>query len=167
MTFAPSGKFDPALPTGVVAFRSWRAMKTWVAVWLWYLNFIYWVAFFYLSHNEAHWAALSYVAVGPLIFFLIIRQRGLSRLSGLIHLPWLPFAAYLALRLFSDFLGPRLTPDADAFYYYWLQIVFWSTALCLAFDVVDVARWLGGDRDIIGSPAAAAKGASKLAKQTL
>lgn len=167
MTSPLAEKFDPSLPIGAAAFRSWKSIKAPVMFWLWYLNILYWVGFLYLDRPEAFWAVISYFAVGPLILIMIVSQRGLTRLSGLIHLPWIPFTLYLGMRLFTDMAGERLSPIEDAFYYYWLQLMFWSTLICVSFDVVDVIRWMSGERYVLGTPAAAARGASKLAQQTL
>jgi len=156
--------FDPSLPTAVVAFRSWRSMKTWVMAWLWYLNVVYWGAFLFLDRPEAWWALAAYLAVGPFIVAMVRTQRGLTRLSGLIHLPWVPFAVYLGLRLFTGTLGAPVAAADSALYYGWLQILFWSTIICLGFDAVDVARWLRGERYVIGTPAAYAAGASRDAR---
>jgi hypothetical protein len=158
----PADRFPPTLTTGQAAFRSWRSMKTWVMAWLWYLNAIYWVAFAHLDRAEAFWAAMAYLAVGPIIAIMLVTQRGLTRLSGLIHLPWMPFLVYLGLRLFTDLLGPAVSTADGVFYHAWLHGLFWSTAACLAMDVVDVARWLRGERYVLGTPAAYRAGASKL-----
>ncbi|MGB0513417.1 MAG: hypothetical protein ACPGJE_01100 [Wenzhouxiangellaceae bacterium] len=156
--------FDSSIPTGQAAWQSWSAMQNWVMVWLWYLNVLYWVGFFYLSHAEAKWALISYAAIGPIVTVMIIKQRGLTRLSGLIHIPWLIFTVYLGLRLYSDALGPALTAaDGGAFYAAWLHVVFWSTLICVVLDIIDVGRWFAGERYVLGTPAAQAAGASKLA----
>jgi hypothetical protein len=162
---ALAGEFDRAWPLTKAAYRSWSSMKTGVMVWLWFLNLLYWVAFAYWPRAEAVGVIVAYLAVGPLILWSLRRHRGLTRLSGLIHVPWVPFAAYLGLRLFSDQLGPRLSMEHDVLYYVWLQAVFFSTVVCLAFDAVDVVRWIAGERYVLGTPAAAAAGASKLARQ--
>lgn len=146
-------------------FRSWLSMKNGVMAWLWYLNVLYWAAFFQPGRAEAFWAALSYVAVGPILVLMVWRQGGLTRLTGLIHLPWLPFTGYLGLRLFTDALGPASSMADGTFYHLWLHGLFWSTLICLGFDVVDVIRWLAGERYVLGSPAAHAAGASKLARR--
>lgn len=154
-------QFDSALPLGTVVLRSWLSLKGWVMAWLWYLNVLYWVSFVYLPRSEAVWIAVAYFGVGPLVYLMVTRQRGLTRLAGVIHLPWVPLLAYLALRLFSDALGPALSPAADPVYYFWLQVLFWSTLVCVVIDAVDVARWLAGERYVLGTPAAVAAGASK------
>lgn len=62
--------------------------------WLWYSNLLYWVFFFYLEFCEAFWAAVSCLMIGPTGKLLITRQRGLSRLAGLMPLPWQAFVIY-------------------------------------------------------------------------
>lgn len=165
MTGTAQASFDASVPTGAAIFRSWKAMKTPVMIWLWYLNALYWVGFAYLAREEAVWVVAAYFAVAPIVTAMAIAQRGLTRLSGLIHLPWVPLVVYLFLRLFTDTLGPALTPAADGFYYWWLQVTLWSTAICVALDILDVIRWIGGERYVLGTPEAAAAGASKLARQ--
>ena len=165
MTKELSANFDSALPLHAAAYRSWSSIKPAVMAWLWYLNAIYCIGFFYIPRPEAVWALTSYLAVGPLIVWTIARHRGLTRVSGLIHLPWAPFALYLGVRLFSNALGPPLSWRSDAIYYLWLHVVFSSTCICLAFDAWDLMRWRRGERFVLGTPAAAAAGASKLARQ--
>ena len=157
-------RLDDRLATGTAIYRSWASMKTGVMIWLWYLNAIYWFALLYLSEPEAFWAIIAYASIAPFIAVIAIRQRGLTRLSGFIHTPWLLFTIYLFLRLFTDVLGPALTPEIDAVYYWWLQVVFWSTLVCVLLDIWDIARWFNGERYVLGSVTAAMKGASKLAK---
>ena len=155
--------FDDSLSDNAAAFQSWRSMKTWVMTWLWALNAVYWIGFYYLPRAEAIWAVVSYLAVVPIVSVMIREQRGLTRLTGLIHLPWVPYLAYLGLRLFTDMLGPSVASGGDNVYLIWLHVVFWSTLVCVALDVVDVVRWFTGERYVLGTPAAAAAGASKLA----
>jgi hypothetical protein len=131
--------------------------------WLWYLNAIYWIAVLYVPRKEAIVALIAYLAVGPLIAIMLILQRGITYLTALIHLPWVPFAIYLALRLFTDVLGPTLTLMNAGMYFVWLHAVLWSTMVCLALDALDIARWSRGQRFVFGTPAAAAAGASRMA----
>lgn len=157
--------FDSNIPTAQTAWQSWLAMKNWVMVWLWYLNILYWIGFFFLPHTEAMWALISYAAIGPIVTIMVIKQRGLTRLSGLIHTPWLIFTIYLGLRLYSEGLGPVVTATAEEpFYAAWLHVLFWSTLTCVVTDIVDVARWFFGERYVLGTPAAHAAGASKLSR---
>lgn len=161
----PPDTLDSNLSLRSAALRSWLSMKTGVMIWLWYLNLLYWIGFYYLPRPEAMWSTIAYLAIGPLIVAFMTRQRGLTRLSGLIHLPWVPLVTYLGLRLFTEWLGPRLSPMDDLGYYLWLQTVFWSTLICVFLDTVDVFRWLRGERYVLGSPAAVQAGACKLQKE--
>ena len=102
-------RLDDRLATGTAIYRSWASMNTGVMIWLWYLNAIYWLALLYPSEPEALWALVAYVSIAPIIAVIAIGQRGLTRLSGLIHVPWLLYTIYLFLRLFTDVLGPALT----------------------------------------------------------
>lgn len=161
MPDTPPGTFDPSFSLGAAAFRSWRSMKGWVMTWLWYLNILSWTAIFFLPRAEAQWALIAYAAIGPFIGVMIVAQRGLTRLAGLIHLPWVPFTAYLGLRLYSDLLGSRIAPGSDPVFAIWAQMAFWSLLLCLALDSFDIWRWLRGERYVLGTAAAAAAGASR------
>lgn len=155
--------FGSSIPTGQAAMQSWLAIKNRVMIWLWYLNILYWLGFFFLPHAEAFWALISYAAIGPIVGAMIIKQRGLSRLSGLIHIPWLIFSIYLGLRLYSGALGPAVTANAEEpLYVVWLYVVFWSTFVCILLDIFDVGRWFAGEKYILGTPAAHSAGASKL-----
>ena len=166
MTDRRDDAFDPSIPLGTAVFRSWSSMKNPVMAWLIYLNILYLFGFFFLDHDEAMWALVSYVAIGPLIVVMFISQRGLTRLTGLIHLPWLAYVVYLAIRLFTDWAGAAVDTGDGTFFFYWIQLVFWSTAICVAFDMWDVYRWtFKRERFVLGTPAAAASNASKLARQ--
>lgn len=159
MTDHPADAFDPDWPVGRVAWRSWLSMKPWVMVWLWYLNVLFWVAFYFLPAPEAVWALVAYFAVGPFVLGMVVWQRGLTRLSGLIHLPWMPFVIWLGWRLYTNGVG--LGPD-DGPYELWLHLLLISTTVCLVVDAIDVVRWWAGERYVLGTPAAAAAGASRL-----
>jgi len=151
--------FDRNWPLGQVAWRSWSSMKPGVMAWLWYLNALFWVAFYYLPRPEALWALVAYFAVGPVVWTMVVWQRGLTRLSGLIHLPWVPFVIWLGGRLYTDTV---LAGPDEGFYMLWLHVLFVSVVICLIIDVVDVARWWAGERYVLGTPAAAEVGASRL-----
>lgn len=151
-----SGEFAREIPTHRAIFRSWKSMKTWVMTWLWFLNAVYWPAFFWLDRIEARYAVVAYLMVLPFIVGLFVRQRGLTRLSGIIHLPFLVLIIWLF---------PRVFPSThDGLYGLWLQTLFWATTVCVIFDAVDVVRWFRGERFRLGTPEAVAQRASKAAK---
>lgn len=79
-------------------------------------------------------------SAGTLVFMqLLYAQVGFVRLLGLPHvLIWTPLAVYLGLRLRKGRLTglPRVTA--------WVALL--TILISLAFDYVDVARWILGER---------------------
>jgi hypothetical protein len=140
---------------------SWMAMKLWVKLWLFALNGVFLAALLFWPEPAAKLTLAAYLAAGPLLFAYMVMQRGLTRLLGVAHLaPWIPLVLYLALRLTGDAAGPRIAPaEAPALFAY-LIVLIATVAVCLAFDVVDVARWFRGERYRLGAPSALAAGAS-------
>lgn len=152
------GEFNSSVPTHSAIFRSWKSMKTWVMIWLWSLNAIYWPAFFWLDRVEARFALLAYFSILPFAAAIAVPQRGLTRLSGVMHLPFLVLVLWLSTRIFSN--------TYESLYGVWLQTLFWATTICVAFDIIDVIRWFRGERYRLGTPDAVEMHASKAANWT-
>jgi hypothetical protein len=146
----------PTPPEDVTVWQaiaaSWLSMKTWVKVWLFALNGIFLAAVAFWSEPAAKATLVGYAASAPLLLVLMLRQRGLTRLLGLAHLiPWVPLLAYLVGRLTSNAVGPRISfGDVPALFSY-LVVLVAAIAVCLAFDVLDVVRWVRGERYVLGS----------------
>lgn len=134
--------------------RSWMALKGWVKIWLFFLNAVFLACLAFLYDPAAYVIAAAYLACGPLLTVIAYRQRGLTRMLGIAHIvPWLPLTAYLGLRLGGELAGPRVTAAGDAGLFAYLVLVLVTVAVCLAFDFYDLARWLRGERAVIGSAA--------------
>lgn len=145
--------------------HSWMALKTWVKLWLCFLNAVLFAAFAFLPDP----LALATIASLPVTFLLLMAfalpMGGLNRLMGIGHLvPWLPLLAYLDLRLVSDGAGPRIDWAAEPWLFAWALILGGSLGLCLMLDLWDVVRWLRGERFVLGTPEAHRAGASKLSR---
>ena len=133
--------------------KSWLQMKTWVKVWLFGLNGVFLAALFYWPTPLAQVILVAFIASGPLLFTIMIVQRGLTRLLGIAHLlPWLPLLGYLIVRLSSDQFGPQIVPGTPGYLYEYTLALISVTTICLAFDVYDLVRWIKGDRARIGAP---------------
>ena len=142
--------------------RSWLALKTWVKVWLFFLNLVLLGSVFFLDDPAGRWTLIAYFAAGPLLLAIMRFQRGLTRLLGLAHLiPWTPLQVYLLLRVMSDVAGPRLTADRDPALFGYVILVLGTVGACLALDVYDLVRWLRGERFVMGSEEAHRAGASR------
>lgn len=146
---------------------SWLSLKTWVKIWLFYVNFIFIVGLaFYGQDPVVPWILIAYASSGPFLLAFMVPQRGLSRLLGLAHIvPWTPLVAYLFTRVGIDSsFGPKVTFSEYPALYVYLMLLLLSVLICLAFDYYDVARWLKGEKYLIGSREAFEKKASMLAR---
>lgn len=93
---------------------------------------------FFLGHLEA-WVVLgTFLAAGALMGFLC-GVFGFTRILGLAHFLWIPLLVWLGTRLGE-------IPDDTAFGL-WLRVLIGLDALSLVIDLVDVGRYLAGDRD--------------------
>lgn len=119
--------------------QSWLGLPLWVKVWLFGLNAVFLLAVAFIPSEMARVVLTGYVASGPLLAGIAFAQGGLSRLAGLGHLvPWLPMLIWLGT-------NPSTGPAAA-----YAAMVIACTGICLAFDVYDTARWLRGERAVIG-----------------
>lgn len=140
---------------------SWVAMKTWVKLWLFTLNGLFLAALAFWPEPAARLTLAAWVSAAPLLWALLVWQRGLTRALGLAHLvPWLPLLGYYGMRLTGDLVGPRISPTTEPGLYLYVLVMLAAVGICLALDMYDLARWLRGQRYRLGSPAAAAAGAS-------
>jgi hypothetical protein len=141
---------------------SWLSLKPWVKWWLFFLNAVFLAALAFVADPAARWILLAYAASGPLLAWLMVRQRGLTRLLGVAHLvPWVPLLAYIVLRLSSELVGPVVTFVAEPFFAGYLYILLACLVVCLVLDAWDVVRYHAGERYVLGSPEAVRRGASR------
>jgi hypothetical protein len=144
--------------------RSWLSMKTWIKVWLFFLNFVFLLALAFLRDPIGSWTFFAYAASGPLLLAMMLWQRGLTRLLGLAHiLPWVPLMIYLEARLTSGLAGTRVIASRDPELFSYVILLMTTVGVCLAFDFYDVYRWIRGERFVLGSEEAFRAGASRLA----
>lgn len=119
---------------------SWLALPLWVKIWLFGLNAVFLAAPLFLSAADSHVVLTVFVACVPLLLALAYPLGGLNRLVGLGHLiPWTPLLIWLIWHL----------PDPLPY----TALLIGVIAICLAFDIYDVIRWLRGDRAIMGQAA--------------
>lgn len=93
---------------------------------------------FFLGQLEA-WVVLgTFLAAGALMG-LLCGAFGFTRILGLAHFLWIPLLIWLGTRLAE-------IPDDTAFGL-WLRVLIGLNALSLVIDLVDVGRYLAGDRE--------------------
>lgn len=93
---------------------------------------------FFWSTPQAKITAILFLAQGTLMA-LLTGASGYSRLLGLAHVGWFWLIPYLA----SAWSGAPLPTGLFAA---WLMATIGLNAASLAIDVVDLARWLRGER---------------------
>jgi len=144
---------------------SWLAMKTWVKVWLFWLNIVLFSAVFFINEPLGQYTLLSLIPTVILLLVIAYHYGGLVRLLGLGHLiPWTPLLTYAILRLSTHWVGPKIVLTNSPWLFLWAILLVLSLAICLAFDLYDVLRWWRGERYILGSKAAFFAKASKLSR---
>ena len=117
-----------------------RAGPAWVFYWV---NFM--VVVFLLAipcawrRVEARWAIAAMAATAPAMIWLH-SQVGMTRILGIVHVVfWTPLAIYLWSR--REHWRARETLAGK-----WIVLLFATILVSLAFDYVDVVRYLLGDR---------------------
>jgi len=95
------------------------------------------IPLFFLNRLEAQ------VVVGALVASMILMTvltaiSGFTRLLGLGHIFWIPLLYFLWMRLEQN--------PADDFFGLWLQVLMIINAASLIIDVIDVGRYIAGDR---------------------
>lgn len=119
--------------------RSWLALPLWVKLWLFGLNGVFLFAFAFVPSDVARVVLTGYAASGPLLAGFALAQGGLTRLAGVGHIvPWVPMLVWLGLNF----------PAGETKSY--VIVLFATVLICLLLDTVDTARWLSGERAVIG-----------------
>lgn len=131
---------------------SWMGLKAWVKVWLIALNIIFIASLYFWPAKITNVILASYFATAPLLLAVMIVERGLSRFLGIGHLiPWLPLLIYIGLGLSNDKVSWYIDPIVDVQLYIYAVILFVFISVCLALDIYDIRRWIGGQKGLLGS----------------
>ena len=117
-----------------------KAGKAWIDIWLNILSFVLILSIpFAFVRKEARWVLLSLFLVFPAMMYLY-SQIGYVRLLGIVHVIfWTPLLIYLWIRRSEWRVGETISGK-------WIVAVVTVLAISLAFDYVDVGRWLLGER---------------------
>lgn len=129
-------------------WRSYRALPTWVQVWVGLIlvpaNAVPFAFLETWTGRVAAVAALAVVATNLPIMWI---ERGMSRLMSVPHLViWGPLQAALMLR-WAERVGPLPLGPAERGLLLLLLVV---NGVSLAFDALDSWRWFRGARDVPG-----------------
>lgn len=107
-------------------------------IWFWVLILVNFVApLFFLQHASASLVLISYVIAGVVIVVLH-RRLGWVRLLGAGHFPWVVLLPFLVVQVNTLF--------PTTIYGAWLLTVIIVDVVALGIDIVDVIRYLRGER---------------------
>ena len=95
---------------------------------------------FFLGHREA-WVILLVFLASAILMMVVSERYGFTRLIGVGHVLWFPLLLYLWTRIGRY---PAVEPFGA-----WIRVVMLINAASLTMDVVDVTRYLKGERDEI------------------
>ena len=121
-------KFNKSMMKMPIHWRLWLALLVIV-------NFV--IPLFFLNRLEAQ------VVAGTLIASVILMTgltalSGFTRLLGLGHILWIPLLYFLWMRLEQN--------PVDDLFGLWLRALMILNAASLIIDVIDVGRYIAGDR---------------------
>ncbi len=95
------------------------------------------IPLFFLDRLEAQ-VVVGVLLASMILMTVVTALSGFTRLLGLGHIFWIPLLYFLWTRLDQN-------PPED-FYGIWLRALMLLNALSLIIDVVDVGRYIAGDR---------------------
>lgn len=105
-------------------------------IWLGWMSGVNMFAIYHISHQEAQYTLLALIC-SFLLGVTLFNLAGFTRLLGLMHFFWFALIPYLWERL------PHAESSSLAV---WIKIVIATNAASLIIDVIDVIRYILGDR---------------------
>lgn len=124
----------------VAAWASFRAMPTWVQIWvgLWLMPVNMASLFFIGGEKGILIAFLANIAM-MLNLPVMLLDRGFSKAMALPHI--IPWTILIGILLFAR-------PEASGMYDTYLTVLLVTNIISLLFDYPDAIKWFGGDRAI-------------------
>ncbi|MDP2065985.1 MAG: hypothetical protein Q8K38_08460 [Burkholderiaceae bacterium] len=123
---------------------SMGGLPKWVQAWVLGLIIVNAAAFAFLHSAVGRWTAAAALVVCVFNIPMMLRQQGLTRLLSLPHFVWFALVAYLATQLF----GADPLPAGSVRTY--ALVVLVVNSISLLFDVIEMVRWLRGEREVLG-----------------
>lgn len=120
-------------------------LPQWVQAWLVVLVGTNLASFAFLASDVGRWTAAAIVVVGTLNLPMMVIQGGLTRLLSLPHFLWFPLLFFLIGRLHGADALPAGSPVRS-----FALAVLIVNGISLLFDVIEIYRWLRGEREVLG-----------------
>ncbi len=114
------------------------SMNMFWRIWLMMLMFVNSVMpLFFFQQIEAQLTFASFI-LGASIGMVLFKMQGFTRLLGLMHIPWFPLIYFL--------IGRMGQIPMDSMFGIWMRVVILLNSISLVIDIIDVIRYLSGDR---------------------
>ncbi len=108
--------------------------RIWLAI-LMFVNVV--MPFVFYQRIEAQATFLA-AMIGVSIGLIIFKTQGFTRLLGVMHISWFPLIYFLWNRVNQI--------SADNVFGIWIRAVIMLNSISLVIDVIDVIRYIAGDR---------------------
>ncbi len=117
-------------------FSTHIVWRIWLAI-LMFINFVMPLVFYQRIEAQATFlAAMIGVSIGLIIF----KIQGFSRLLGVMHISWFPLIYFLWTRLNQI--------PIDNVFGIWICAVILLNSLSMGIDVIDVIRYIAGQKKV-------------------
>lgn len=125
-------------------FASMAGLPRWVQLWLPILFGTNMASLAFLDSDVGRKIAIAFAVVLAFNMPMMLIQRGLTRLLAFPHFIWIPLVVYL----YGQLYGANPLPPGTVRTY--ATMVFAFNLCSLLFDVIDAAKWLRGEREVLG-----------------
>jgi len=128
--------------------RLWRSilgLPHWVQGWVTILIAANMASLWFLDHPIGQWTAIAAVAVAAMNLPIMLVQGGITRLMSFPHIVWVPLLFFII-----DQLVGVDSPAVGSSIWIFGVTVFVVNLISVMFDLLDIVRWVHGEREILG-----------------
>ena len=125
--------------------RSILGLPRWLHGWVAILIATNMAALWFLDHPIGLWTAIAFAAVAAMNLPVMLIQGGITRLMSVPHMIWLPLLFYIV----GELVGTDAPAVGSAIWTFAIT-VFVVNLVSVMFDLLDIVRWLNGEREILG-----------------
>lgn len=123
--------------------QSMQALPQWVQIWIVVLAVMNTLSLFFLRHAAGRLVFVVWLIVIGVNAWLMMKYGGFTRAMSFVHLLWIPMIIWLG--------GMRRRDSDTGLLRSWLVLLVLVNCISLAFDALEIVRWLAGARGLMGA----------------
>lgn len=123
--------------------QSMQALPQWVQIWIMVLAVVNTLSLFFLRHAAGRLVFVVWLIVIGVNAWLMMKYGGFTRAMSFVHLLWIPMILWLG--------GMRRRESDTGLLRSWLVVLVLVNCISLAFDALEIVRWLAGARGLMGA----------------